>query len=125
MKVLATSLALLLISATAVSCTGLGGFSSGGGPQTKVRIQNTRLINSSQSMVILFGEAWNDDTVPLAVKVTGSLMDANGKILVSGDQTLPVIQPGTGVPFNIPFPPNDNAVKQSVTVKSADTVENK
>ena len=125
MKGVAIILMFLVAALAAVSCTPGATQEQSKAQQAKIRIANVKLNKEAQAMVIITGEAWNDDNVPAKAVITGTLYDANGKVLVSGDQTLPVIPPSKGVPFNIPFPPNQQAVKQSVVVKSVEKVENK
>ncbi|MDA8186570.1 MAG: hypothetical protein M0T85_00315 [Dehalococcoidales bacterium] len=120
MRRLIICLTLLLVSFTTLSCNLISTQPSA--PQTKIRIANAKLNDGIETMVVIVGEAWNDDTEPMSATITGTLYDANGKVLASGDQTLPVIPPGKGVPFNIAFPPNPKAAKQTVVVKSFEKV---
>lgn len=119
-------LALVSLSAFTivfVSCAQIVALGQSNGAETKVRIANVKLNKEIETMSVISGEVWNEGNVPLAVTVTGTLLDTNGSALATGDQTLPVIVPGKGVPFNIAFPPTPKAVKQKVVVKSAQPIE--
>lgn len=115
---------VLFASAAALSCTLASTQEQPKAPQAKIRIANAKINKEIDTMSVIVGEAWNDDTVPMSVTITGTLYDADGKVLAIGDQTLPVIAPGKGVPINIAFPPNPKAAKQTVVVKSVEKVEN-
>jgi hypothetical protein len=108
---------MTVVSAFTVSCSLVSGPPD---PNAKLRLTNVKLNQQVETMVIITGEAWNDDAVPVSGTITGTLMDSNGKVIVTGDQSLPVIQPGMGVPFNIPFTPNGKVAKHSVVVKTID-----
>lgn len=122
-KGIAIVLVFVIAAVTVASCIPGTTNQQPKGPQSKIRIANVKLNKEIETMLIITGEAWNDDTETMTATITGTLYDANGKVIKSGDQTLPAIPAGRGVPFNIPFPPDANVAKQTVVVKSVEKVE--